>query len=86
MPTISTTRKANPKQIKTLLEISHKTGCSLAKLPPPMDVHIYGDEKFLPHPIDLGDLLGRKQLSLDKLAMTQLIKGKRILITVVQGL
>ena len=73
--------RVDPRQIKKLLEVSHKTGCSLAKLPPPMDVQIYGDEQFLPHPIDLGDLLGRKQLSLDKLAMTQLIKGKRVLIT-----
>ena len=73
--------RVEPKQIKTLLEISQKTGCSLAKLPPPMDIQIFGDEKFLPHPIDLGDLLGRKQLSLDREAMTKLIKGKRVLIT-----
>ena len=73
--------RVEPKQIKILLEISHKIGCSLAKLPLPMDIQTFGDEKFLPHPIDLGDLLGRKQLSLDRIAMTKLIEGKRVLIT-----
>ncbi len=70
-----------PDEVKTLLETSQKTGCLLAKLAPDIDFHILGENHIKPYPIDLEDLLGRKQLSLDRNAMLQLIRGKRVLVT-----
>ena len=73
--------KFKPDEVKALLQVSQKTRCLLAKLAPDIDFHILGEKNVKPYPIDLEDLLGRNQLSLDRNAMFKLIRGKRVLVT-----
>ncbi len=67
--------------VQRLFAVAEKTGCQLMRVPPPTDMRAYGDEDVKPRPIVIADLLGRPQLQLDRAAMAEMIRGRRILIT-----
>ena len=67
--------------VQRLLAVAEKTGCQLMRVPPPADMRAYGDEDVKPRPIVIADLLGRPQMQLDRAAMAEMIRGRRVLIT-----
>jgi FlaA1/EpsC-like NDP-sugar epimerase len=68
-------------EIRDLLAKAEEAGCSLARVPPPTDMHAYNDADVKPRPIAIADLLGRPQKRLDRAAMAAMIAGKRVLVT-----
>jgi FlaA1/EpsC-like NDP-sugar epimerase len=64
-----------------LLEQAEHLGVSLARLPRLTDFRATGKEALEPRPIAIEDLLGRAQKVLDRAAMENLIRGKRVLVT-----
>jgi len=64
-----------------LLEQAEHFGVSLARLPRLTDFRATGKEALEPRPIAIEDLLGRAQKVLDRAAMENLIRGKRVLVT-----
>lgn len=73
--------EAKADAIQHLLQFTQTAGCSVARLPSSTDVRAYDEPDFAPRPIALEDLLGRPAKSLDRVAMQQLIDGKRVLVT-----
>lgn len=72
--------ETNRDTIRELLRVAQDAGCSLATVPPATDVQSYGESGAI-RPVALEDLLGRPARSLDRTAMADLIKDKRVLIT-----
>lgn len=73
--------KVSGAELSHFLDIAEAHGCGLARVPLPADVRDYDDAELKPRPIAINDLLGRTQMSLDRAAMADLVRGKRILIT-----
>jgi len=73
--------KVSGAELTRFLDIAEAHNCSLARVPPPADVRDYDDVALKPRPIAINDVLGRPQMSLDRAAMADLIRGRRILIT-----
>ncbi|HCX14840.1 MAG TPA: nucleotide sugar dehydratase [Rhodospirillaceae bacterium] len=67
--------------VQRLFTIAEKAGCQLMRVPPPADMRAYDDEDVKPRPIAIEDLLGRSQAQLDRKAMAEMIRQRRILIT-----
>jgi O-antigen biosynthesis protein WbqV len=78
---IATKRELGPELARHLLDIAEANGMTLSRLPHLTEFHSGDAERFDVRPVDVEDLLGRPQAVLDRLAMEQLIAGKRILIT-----
>ena len=68
-------------EVQKLLAMTEELGLTLARVPISTDVHAYDGADLKPRPIALSDLLGRPQLRLDRVAMTSMVKGRRILVT-----
>ncbi len=64
-----------------LLEHAERFGVSLARLPRITDFRAAGETAFEPRPIAIEDLLGRAQKVLDRGAMENMIRGRRVLVT-----
>jgi O-antigen biosynthesis protein WbqV len=64
-----------------LLEESEALGVTLARLPRMTDFRAAESPRIEPRPIAIEDLLGRPQQVLDRAAMEELIRGKRVLVT-----
>lgn len=64
-----------------LLEHAERFGVSLARLPRITDFRAAGETAFEPRPIAIEDLLGRAQKVLDRSAMENMIRGRRVLVT-----
>ncbi|MEL0105584.1 MAG: polysaccharide biosynthesis protein [Rhodospirillales bacterium] len=67
--------------VRDLLERASDLGMTMARLPRLTDFKSGFDDKIDVRPVDVEDLLGRPQKVLDREAMGQLIKGRRILVT-----
>ena len=78
---IVTKSKIMGEEIQHLLGIAEKLGLTLARMPRLDDFRggIGGTPEV--RPIDISDLLGRPQASLDRASMAALIGGKRVLVT-----
>jgi FlaA1/EpsC-like NDP-sugar epimerase len=68
-------------EIKRLLEICEKLGMGLGRMPRLDDFHNDIDVAPQIRPINIEDLLGRPQTTLDRDGMASLIGGKRVLVT-----
>ena len=73
--------KVTGEELTHFLDVAEAHKCGLARVPPPAELRDYDDADLKPRPIAINDVLGRPQLSLDRDAMTELIRGRRILIT-----
>ncbi len=73
--------KVSGAELTQFLDIAEAHGCGLARVPPPAQLRDYDDAALKPRPIAINDVLGRAQMSLDRAAMADLVRGKRILIT-----
>jgi FlaA1/EpsC-like NDP-sugar epimerase len=73
--------KVSGEQLTHFLDVADAHGCGLARVPPPTELRDYDDAILKPRPIAINDVLGRPQMSLDRTAMAELIRGRRILIT-----
>lgn len=69
------------EKVRELLDISEELGIPLSRLPKLTDLQSGANEQIDVRPIDVEDLLGRPQKSLDKSLPKALITGKRVLIT-----
>lgn len=79
--------KSNIKgeEVQRLLAISEKLGIGLARMPQLDDFRESVDGAPEIRPINIEDLLGRPQATLDRDSMAQLIGGRRVLVTGVGG-
>ncbi|MCA0201066.1 MAG: polysaccharide biosynthesis protein [Proteobacteria bacterium] len=68
-------------EVQRLLAAAEDAGCQLARVPPPTDLQAYDTTDLKPRPIAIEDLLGRPQARLDRVAMTNMINARRVLIT-----
>ena len=71
-------------EVRELLAKAEDAGCTLSRALPPTDMHAYDAAHGIdvkPRPIAIADLLGRPQKRLDRVAMAQMIAGRRVLIT-----
>lgn len=66
--------------VRKLLDDADRYGLSLARLPHATALS-HASRGAALQPVDVGDLLGRPQKRLDRHAMQQLVKGKRVLVT-----
>lgn len=72
------------EQMSTLLELATQRGLTVSRLPRLTDFQRQGEQTLGARdlrPVDIEDLLGRPQKVLDREAVQQLIKGRRVLIT-----
>ena len=69
------------EEVQRLLATSEKLGISLARMPQLDDFRESVDAAPEIRPINIEDLLGRPQASLDRDSMTALIGGRRVLVT-----
>jgi O-antigen biosynthesis protein WbqV len=68
--------------VRRLLDQADQLGLSLSRLPPPTELRDAGDNTPVEvRPIAVEDLLGRPQASLDRTAIADLIRGRRVLVT-----
>ena len=78
---VVTSEKIEPARMKDLFDVAESLGMSVARLPSLSDFQ----DNILPElsikPIDVEDLLGRPQTSLDQEAVIKLISGQRVLVT-----
>jgi len=68
-------------EIRDLLSTAEQLGLSLARMPRVQDLKSGLSDQASIRPIAIEDLLGRPQQPLDRDAMANLVKGKRVLIT-----
>lgn len=68
-------------EVQRLLAAAEDVGCQLSRVPPPTDLQAYDTTDLKPRPIAIEDLLGRPQARLDRVAMTNMINARRVLIT-----
>ena len=68
-------------EVQRLLAISEKLGISLARMPQLDDFRENVETSPEIHPINIEDLLGRPQATLDRDSMAKLIGGRRVLVT-----
>jgi O-antigen biosynthesis protein WbqV len=66
--------------VRVLLEDATQRGLALARLPRLTDFRD-AEERFSVRPIDVEDLLGRPQVTLDRAGILDLIQGRRVLVT-----
>ena len=71
----------NGEEVQRLLAISEKLGIGLARMPQLDDFRESVDAAPEIRPINIEDLLGRPQATLDRNSMAQLIGGRRVLVT-----
>ncbi|MBL8630456.1 MAG: polysaccharide biosynthesis protein [Rhodospirillaceae bacterium] len=73
--------KVTGAELTRFLDIAEAHGCTLARVPPAAELRDYDDVALKPRPIAITDVLGRSQLKLDRAAMANLVRGRRVLIT-----
>ena len=77
---VLTNEKLDGAQVRNLLVIAERLGLTLARLP--KSGRLSGvEEKITVQPIAVEDVLGRSQTALDRLPLSQLVKGRQILVT-----
>jgi FlaA1/EpsC-like NDP-sugar epimerase len=69
------------EKVRELLDLSEKLGIPLSRLPKLTDLQSGITDKIDVRPIDVEDLLGRPQKSLDKSLPKTLVTDKRVLVT-----
>ncbi len=69
------------EQIQQIMKTADALALSVARIPRLSEFKQHFDEKLAVQPIAVEDLLGRPQTPLDKQAMSEFIRGKRVLIT-----
>ncbi len=67
--------------VRTLFDAATRHGMTLARLPKLTDFKDGLEDAIVVKPVAIEDLLGRPQASLDREAMSTLIKGRRVLVT-----
>jgi len=67
--------------VRSLLDQAEKLGMTLARVPRVTDFKTGVSDTLNVRPVDIEDLLGRAQTPLDRAAMGDLVKGRRVLIT-----
>ena len=77
---VLTDSNLSPEALAPLLEIGEAHHLSLARLPKLTELR-EGEYAYEMRPIAVGDILGRPQQVLDRMAMAALVEGKRVLIT-----
>ena len=80
---ILTSERLEGKKIAKLFDTANSLGMTLARLPSLTDFKNgpKSNHEIIVHPIDVEDLLGRPQTTIDRSSMLTLIEGKRVLIT-----
>lgn len=73
--------KVSGAELTQFLDVAEAHQCGLARVPPPAELRDHDDAALKPRPIAINDVLGRPQMSLDRGAMADLIRGRRILVT-----
>ncbi len=68
-------------EVRELLEKADALGMTLARAPRHTELRAGHADRLSIQPVDLEDLLGRPQTTLDREAMRALVKGKRVLVT-----
>ena len=77
---VLTNEKLDGAQVRDLLVIAERLGLTLARLP--KAGRLSGvEEQITVQPIAVEDVLGRSQTVLDRLPLSQLVKGRQILVT-----
>ncbi|MBL8643645.1 MAG: polysaccharide biosynthesis protein [Rhodospirillaceae bacterium] len=74
-------QKVSGAELTHFLDVAEAHGCTLARVPPAAELRDYDDVALKPRPVAINDVLGRPQMSLDRAAMANLIRGRRVLIT-----
>lgn len=69
------------EKVRELLDLSEALGVPLSRLPKLTDLQTGAVDKINVRPIEVEDLLGRPQKSLDKSLPQKLLTGKRVLVT-----
>lgn len=78
---IVTKSRIEGDEIQRLLSISEELGIGLARMPQLDDFRENIDSAPEIRPLNIEDLLGRPQASLDRASMAELIGGRRVLVT-----
>jgi O-antigen biosynthesis protein WbqV len=67
--------------LRRLFDLAESLGCALARVPPATDLHAVDAAAPTTQPLVLEDLLGRPPARLERGAMSELIRGRRVLVT-----
>ena len=78
---ILTQPNINGAEVRKLLDIAERCGCTLSRLPRITKLESGLPDKIETQPIAVEDLLGRPQTTLDRDMMQSLVGGKNILVT-----
>ena len=78
---VVTKQELSATLLNKLLDLAETNGMTLSRLPRLTEFQQGSADRLDVKPIDVEDLLGRPQATLDRTAMKQLIAGKKVLIT-----
>ena len=78
---VVTSERIESTRMRDLFEIAENLGLTVARLPSLSDFRSDVSAEMVVKPIDVEDLLGRPQTSLDPASVSNLISGRRILVT-----
>ncbi len=78
---IIASRRVEGETVAHLLEQCEALGLKLSRVPRLTDFTASDGPRFTVRPVDVGDLLGRPQQTLDRAAMKALVAGQRVLVT-----
>ena len=78
---VVTSERIESTRVKDLFEIAENLGMTVARLPSLSDFKNDLPAGMTVKPIDVEDLLGRPQTSLDQMAVRNFIAGRRVLVT-----
>ncbi|MCB2106480.1 MAG: polysaccharide biosynthesis protein [Rhodobacteraceae bacterium] len=74
-------RDVSGADMRRIFDLASSLGCTVGRVPPPTDLRDYAEAALKPQPLVLEDLLGRPGAQLHRGAMSDLIRGRRVLIT-----
>lgn len=78
---VLTRRQIDGATIRTLLDAADALGIPVSRMPTLGALEAAGDAQVQLRPINVEDVLGRPQATLDRPAMQRLIEGRRVLVT-----
>lgn len=78
---VLTRKDMDGPNIRALFEASEKLGLTMARLPRLSDLENPSPDALTVRPIAIADVLGRAQTPLDLRALSDLIRGKKVLVT-----
>jgi O-antigen biosynthesis protein WbqV len=68
-------------ELRRIFDIAEAAGCGLARVPPATDLRAHDGEEPTARPLALEDLLSRPQARLERGAIGDMIRGRRVLVT-----